>query len=123
MTPFVFYDAPDFGDAMIAHVRAGIANVDELYDALAEAMHFPSYFGRNWDALDEVLADLAWLVPRRVVIVHADVPALPPDSLRVYLAILRRAIDEHAQADTHELVVAFPEADQLEIVRLAQRKA
>jgi hypothetical protein len=33
-----------------------------LLAALAEAMQFPAYFGYNWDAVDECLADLgSWL--------------------------------------------------------------
>jgi len=91
-TPFVFYESADaLGDGMIASVRASIATVDELYDVLSEALHLPNYFGRNWNALVEVLGDLSWLAPRRVVIVHADLPELPAEQLRVYLDVLRTA--------------------------------
>jgi len=40
---------------------AGIAGQEELLDRLAAALRFPPYFGRNWDALDEMLRDLDWL--------------------------------------------------------------
>ena len=119
-TPFTFYESADaFGDGMIATVRAGIASVDELYDVLTEVLHLPDYFGRNWDALDEVLGDLSWLAPHRVVIVHEDLPELPADQLRVYLDVLRTAVNEWTlRPGAHALVVTFPEADQLAIRRL-----
>jgi len=34
---------------------------DALFDAIAAAFEFPSYFGRNWDALVDSLEDLDWL--------------------------------------------------------------
>jgi hypothetical protein len=37
-----------------AHTR----NRDALYDAFAEAWHFPPWFGRNMDAFDDVMRDL-----------------------------------------------------------------
>jgi RNAse (barnase) inhibitor barstar len=118
--PFVFYESADaLGDGMIANVRAGITSVDELHDVLSEALHLPNYFGRNWDALDEVLGDLSWLAPRRVVIVHADLPELAVEQLRVYLDVLRTAVNEWTRRPgAHELVVAFPEVEQLAIRRL-----
>jgi hypothetical protein len=36
-------------------------NVGQLFDAFAETARFPDYFGRNWPAFDECLADLEWL--------------------------------------------------------------
>jgi RNAse (barnase) inhibitor barstar len=118
--PFAFYEASDaLGEGMIASVRAGITSVDELYDVLTESLHLPNYFGRNWNALDEVLGDLSWIAPRRVVIVHADLPDLPTEELRVYLDVLRTAVDEWTRRPgAHELVVAFPEVEQLAIRRL-----
>ena len=119
-TPFVFYESAEvLGEGLMAHVPAGIESVDELYEALSEALHLPDYFGHNWDALDEVLGDLSWLAPHRVVIVHADLPDLPVEQLTVYLDVLRTAIDEWARRPgAHELVAAFPEAEQLAIRRL-----
>jgi RNAse (barnase) inhibitor barstar len=34
---------------------------DELFSEFSSRLDFPDYFGRNWDALDETLADLSWL--------------------------------------------------------------
>jgi len=36
-------------------------NLPYQLDRLAGAFAAPAYFGRNWDALDEVLRDLEWL--------------------------------------------------------------
>ena len=118
--PFAFYESSDaLGEGMIASVRAGITSVDELYDVLTESLHLPNYFGRNWNALDEVLGDLSWIAPRRVAIVHADLPDLPTEELRVYLDVLRTAVDEWTRRPgAHELVVVFPEVEQLAIRRL-----
>ena len=51
-----------------------------LLAALGQVLHFPDYYGGNWDALDECLADLSWHEgPLRLLITDADTL---PDSLR-----------------------------------------
>jgi hypothetical protein len=42
---------------------AGVTDKVGLLDRLAEAGRFPAYAGRNWDALQDALGDLAWLGP------------------------------------------------------------
>lgn len=40
-----------------------------LFDSCADSLQFPAYFGNNWDALADCLADLSWLPERgRVVL-------------------------------------------------------
>ena len=51
-----------------------------LFAEFARALRFPDYFGHNWDALDECLNDLNWLMPlsshKPVVVLVADAEEL-----------------------------------------------
>ena len=68
--------------------------------ASALAMHFPSYFGYNWDALEECLTDLAWAPASGYVLLYDDVAcfaAAHPAEWATAHAILADAI-AHWQA-------------------------
>lgn len=39
----------------------GLVDRDALLDGLAQALSFPAWYGRNWDALADCLSDLSWL--------------------------------------------------------------
>ena len=41
----------------------------DFLDRLSEAMHFPDWFGRNWDALADCLEDLSWVEGAGYVVV------------------------------------------------------
>lgn len=57
-----------------------------LLAALGRVLRFPDYYGANWDALEECLADLSWHSgPLRLLITHAD---SLPDALRENLVEL-----------------------------------
>jgi len=44
----------------------------DLFCEFARAMEFPSYFGQNWDAFEELLADLSWLPAAGYIILVTD---------------------------------------------------
>lgn len=46
-----------------------IESDQDLFAALDYAFHFPEYFGKNWDALDECLRDLSWIPSKGYVLV------------------------------------------------------
>jgi RNAse (barnase) inhibitor barstar len=39
---------------------AGIADKAALMTRLQDALHFPEWFGGNWDALEDCLTDMSW---------------------------------------------------------------
>ena len=51
---------------------AGVAEKAGLLDRVAESARFPEYAGRNWDALQDALGDLAWLGPTDGYLVVLD---------------------------------------------------
>ncbi len=71
-------------------IPAGMRSKQKLFAVLADKLHLPSYFGRNWDALEECLKDLSWLPPGDILLQHGDMPFGPGGENRdIYLAILR----------------------------------
>jgi len=65
-----------------------------LFAEFARALEFPDYFGHNWDALEECLADLEWLPAKGYVLLITDAERVLPDNEEEYetfLEILRDA--------------------------------
>lgn len=69
----VFQAFRDKGFHVATVPGAILASDAELFDALASAFAFPSYFGRNWNAVVDCLGDLAWLEAEGYVLVINDV--------------------------------------------------
>jgi RNAse (barnase) inhibitor barstar len=66
----------------------------QVLSAIGRALRFPDYYGRNLDALDELITDLGWLPPGPVELVWSDADELraaDPAGYRALLAILRDA--------------------------------
>jgi RNAse (barnase) inhibitor barstar len=60
----------------------------DLFAEFARALEFPDYFGHNWDALEECLADLEWLPAKGYVILVTDAQAVIPDDDEEYETLL-----------------------------------
>jgi RNAse (barnase) inhibitor barstar len=66
----------------------------KLFAECAQALEFPDYFGQNWDALEECLADLEWLPAKGYILLITDAEAVLPNNEEEYetfLEILRDA--------------------------------
>ncbi len=49
---------------------------------------FPEYFGHNWDALEECLADFEWLPAKGYILLITDAHAVLPDDEEEYETLL-----------------------------------
>lgn len=122
MSEFAFEDHPVLEPAdFLARLPAGLTDASALLHALAERLSFPGYFGFNWDALSDCLRDLHWLSNPRVVLLHADLPALPEPELRSYLEVLREAVESWQPGEPHSLHVIFPAALRQQVSACASR--
>jgi RNAse (barnase) inhibitor barstar len=79
----------------------GVRSKDALLAAFAGRLEFPEWFGANWDALNDVLAERAWEQPKGVVLTlercgelaHAD-PEAFETALEVLDSVAESCYDE-----------------------------
>ena len=73
-----------------------------LFDEMAAALQFPPYFGENWDALEECLADLEWLHADTVILVILDAGHVlngdTAEARRTFWTIVEGVAHERGQA-------------------------
>lgn len=70
---------------------AGVRTKHELLAKLAERLGFPEWFGGNWDALNDVLAEQAWEQPHGIVLTleHCgDLAAADQETFETALEVL-----------------------------------
>jgi RNAse (barnase) inhibitor barstar len=103
-----FLETPETAtDACVVHIPEGVQSKQQLLDLLKHGLRFPSYFGNNWDALDECITDLSWLSEKNVLIVHDRFPQLPEQDFNIYCDLLRWAIEDWKKQGTKTLMVTF----------------
>jgi len=67
---------------------SGVLDKEALLAKLALDLGFPAWFGGNWDALEDCLADLSWRVGDGHVLVLQGSGDLPLDDLGVMIDVL-----------------------------------
>ncbi|HYL88164.1 MAG TPA: barstar family protein [Burkholderiales bacterium] len=80
-------DATRSGRLDVVAVEAKV----NLFDSLARALAFPDWFGRNWDALEDVLSDLSWRKGDGHVVLFRSYPS--GEELGILLDVLRSAAE------------------------------
>ncbi|RVX45855.1 barstar (barnase inhibitor) [Nonomuraea polychroma] len=78
--------APAVIDGRACRTRAA------FFEEVARVLHFPDYFGRNWDALTDCLRDTGAIA---LIVEHAEelLGAEPPEQFATLLAVLADAAE------------------------------
>jgi hypothetical protein len=77
---------------------AGAADKAVLMERIASALEFPPWFGGNWDALEDCLADLSWSKAGGHVLLVEGAEDLPADERGILADILASVAASWAQA-------------------------
>lgn len=96
---------------LVVWVPLGARSKETLLLLFADALRFPRYFRRNWDAFEECLRDLRWLPEKAsVTIVHEQLPFSDGENRRTYFAILHSAAVDRQDGRTIRVAVPEPVA-------------
>ncbi|MBH0183255.1 MAG: hypothetical protein HP490_16735 [Nitrospira sp.] len=74
-----------------------------VFEEFARALEFPDYFGHNWDALEECLADLGWLPAKGYVVLITEAQSVIPgddEGYEILLEILNDAGEAWGKGQT-----------------------
>ncbi|OGW48741.1 MAG: hypothetical protein A2V62_11660 [Nitrospirae bacterium RBG_19FT_COMBO_58_9] len=84
---------PPTGFALRVIKGAKCSTTAGLLTECARALDFPDYFGHNWDALEECLADLEWLPAKGYILLISEAAQVLPDDeeYETFLEVLRDA--------------------------------
>jgi RNAse (barnase) inhibitor barstar len=118
---FIFLDSPaEFRDpaAVVVRLPRGIRSKKKLLAIFADKLHFPRYFGKNWDALEECLRNLSWIpMNQPIVIVHEDLPFGAGGANRgIYLELLRSVLDHWSASGDRTVQAIMPAAIQTSFI-------
>ena len=75
---------------MISHERiirinlAILKTKQEFLNKLCDELSFPSYFGKNLDALDECMRDLGWIEDNKIIIQFTNINKIQDRNNKLY---------------------------------------
>lgn len=94
----------------------GVRDKRAFLERCREEFALPSYFGGNWDALEECLIDLSWVPAARGYLVvydrGQDLESGDPQAHRIAIEIFERAV-EHWKRTATPMAVLLLRSDDL----------
>jgi hypothetical protein len=86
----------------LSFARVALHDVKEkaaLLRRISDSLAFPSWFGGNWDALEDCLTDLSWREARGHVVALEGFQFLPADDVGVLIDVLTSAVEFWAERE------------------------
>lgn len=106
--------------ARVAELR-GPTSKGSFLDELARGLGLPAWFGRNWDALEEILRDPDPADDRAIVIVWHDPDRLPSGDRATAREVFRAVAAARRSARKRPLVVLTPPSSRSERQAMASQ--
>lgn len=127
MSYFNFYTEsklPEFNlNNKVLHVPRNIEDKKTLFEVFAHGLTLLSYFGNNWDALDDCLMDLNFISEKTIIIFHEDIPFKNNEKeSRIYLETLFDAVRHWWEYPDHKFYVYFPESCKEDVTRIVDSR-
>jgi hypothetical protein len=112
-------------EAVVRRARgAKMRSMGAMFDELAAALQFPTYFGENWAALDDMLLDLDWLPSHDHLLIVTDAHELladePDDVLELLIRALVRAHGAWGGETSFRVVFQVPPGSSAPFLRRMQ---
>ncbi len=88
----------------------GVQTKNDLMSEIAGVLNFPSYFGRNWDALLDMVTDLSWMPAVGYVLLFKNAAALlrlPGEDAAIFVRLCSAAV-RHWQSGEDEAGKTIP---------------
>lgn len=100
-------------------VPRNIMEKEKLFQLYSLKLNFPSYFGKNWDALYDLLTDLSWIKFKEILIIHEDIPFNnSPIEKAKYIKLLADTGENWKSNESHILIIEFPMKYETEVESL-----
>jgi hypothetical protein len=129
------HEQPSGGQSTVVRVIQGrhCSTAQAVFQEWSAALQFPYYFGHNWDAFDECIADFEWLPGSCYVFVVTNVDLVLPHLDRdfgIFVDVLRKAHREwkipnryHMDEPTAPFTVVFHAEAEKAVEALARLHA